>query len=464
MLLVATTAMAVLLGGPAAPPPYPGGNWTAHRLFGAAKLPPVGTNARCLDGSPPLYYYSAGYGSGVDKWEIHMEGGAWCKSGDDCATWWGYRSTLVDPDTMASGAPNTPNSMGYFNRTDPDNAMANWNYVMIRYCDGYSFASNAEAGAPGVLPARKAEPPSPSHPTGVPAQPAKNVTLWRRGKAILDAVIADLLAAKSEATPPLPTSMATAAQVTVGGCSAGGMAVFLHCDTWAARIKAANPKVATKCLADAGWFQFIPANFTPAVGGPTVAFPSGWFNGVWKSGFAWHNASGGCPSSCIKAHTNSSGQLDSTAFQCSMAQTASLYVKTPLFALQSQFDSFQVPNMMRCPFPPHHPTDAPCSQASVDAYGAMLSENVEKWLTSPLAQAAGSAAFVDSCYHHCPSLQYSTIQATSPSAAKGLTGGQLFGRWLQNPKALAGLATQPVAHFGTAKWPCTGMNCCPAAG
>ena len=65
---------------------YPGSNWTAHRLFDAAKPP---TNARCLDGSPPLYYHSPGFGDGVDKWEIHMEGGAWCGDAQGCTGWWG---------------------------------------------------------------------------------------------------------------------------------------------------------------------------------------------------------------------------------------------------------------------------------------------------------------------------------------------------------------------------------------
>ena len=50
----------------------PGSNWTAVRLFEAAKPP---QNARCLDGSPPLYYHSPGFGDGADKWEVHMEGG-----------------------------------------------------------------------------------------------------------------------------------------------------------------------------------------------------------------------------------------------------------------------------------------------------------------------------------------------------------------------------------------------------
>jgi hypothetical protein len=90
LLLLLAAASPSASSGPLRPLRYPGGNWTAHRLFEAAKTPPAGTHAVCLDGSPPLYYYSAGFGDGVDKWEIHMEGGAWCGE-NDCATWWGYR-------------------------------------------------------------------------------------------------------------------------------------------------------------------------------------------------------------------------------------------------------------------------------------------------------------------------------------------------------------------------------------
>jgi hypothetical protein len=78
-----------------------GSNWTAVRLLDAAKPP---QNARCLDGSPPLYYHSPGFDDGVDKWEIHMEGGAWCGDAQSCTTWWGFRSSLVDPDVLLPDA------------------------------------------------------------------------------------------------------------------------------------------------------------------------------------------------------------------------------------------------------------------------------------------------------------------------------------------------------------------------
>ena len=78
-----------------------GSNWTAVRLVDAAKPP---QNARCLDGSPPLYYHSPGFDDGVNKWEIHMEGGAWCGDAQSCTTWWVFRSSRVDPEVLLPDA------------------------------------------------------------------------------------------------------------------------------------------------------------------------------------------------------------------------------------------------------------------------------------------------------------------------------------------------------------------------
>ena len=100
--------------------------WQAYRLTADKTGVP---NAVCLDGSPPLYYHSPGFGDGVDRWEIHMEGGAWCESAEDCYGWWGYRSTYADPDTLPEDAQA---QCGYFNRTAPTNLMRNWNFVFIR--------------------------------------------------------------------------------------------------------------------------------------------------------------------------------------------------------------------------------------------------------------------------------------------------------------------------------------------
>ena len=94
---------------------------------------------------------------------------------------------------------------GYFNRSLETNPMKNWNYIFIRYCDGWSFAGNVEEPQAATI-------------TNQSTKVTSNVTVWLRGRAILDAVIADLLTVRG---------MQTATNVVVGGCSAGGMAVYV---------------------------------------------------------------------------------------------------------------------------------------------------------------------------------------------------------------------------------------------
>jgi dienelactone hydrolase len=65
-----------------------------------------------------------------------------------------------------------------------------------------------------------------------------------RGAAILDAVLADLLG----------RGLAQAKRVVVTGCSAGGLAAYLHCDYIAERL---GERVQTKCMPDAGFFMDV---------------------------------------------------------------------------------------------------------------------------------------------------------------------------------------------------------------
>lgn len=338
----------VALFAPASAQQWPA--WQAYRL--PADKTPV-QDALCLDGSPPLYYHSPGFGDGVDKWQIHMEGGAWCGSAEDCYGWWGWRSTLVDPDSLPwdQMAPS-----GYFNRTEPTNAMASWNWVFIRYCDGYSFSSNRA---------------QPSYINVKNASGSFNVTVHSRGLAVLQAVQEDLLSVRG---------MGSASEVVVGGCSAGGMAVYIHCDAWAAAIATHNPSTTTRCLADSGFFPLVPDG---------QGFPSTWFNGVWRGAYDFHNSSDAMHPDCLAANSGSE-------WQCAMAEVASLYTKTPLFAVQSRYDSFQIFNQERCiPMPPD--PQSPCNSSVVTQWGHMVTAKIKAWLRSPLAVAAGSTAFVDSC-------------------------------------------------------------------
>ena len=91
----------------------------------------------------------------------------------------------------------------------------NWNRVMIRYCDGASFAGEGYDGGSG---------------------------LYFRGQRIWNAAIQYFLS----------IGMASADQVLLSGTSAGALAVMLHCDQFSAFF--AGRSTTVKCLADAGLF------------------------------------------------------------------------------------------------------------------------------------------------------------------------------------------------------------------
>lgn len=94
----------------------------------------------------------------------------------------------------------------------------NANAVYVGYCDGGSFAGHVDA------PLR-----------------VGNATLFLRGRAVFDAVLADLqvrgererramlLEAQRVRPPPQPR-MAGATDVVLKGCSAGGLATYIHAE------------------------------------------------------------------------------------------------------------------------------------------------------------------------------------------------------------------------------------------
>ena len=46
---------------------------------------PNDEDARCLDGSRYAYGFRQGHGRGSDLWILHLQGGAWCATEEECA-------------------------------------------------------------------------------------------------------------------------------------------------------------------------------------------------------------------------------------------------------------------------------------------------------------------------------------------------------------------------------------------
>jgi len=222
----------------------------------------------------------------------------------------------------------------YFFHTDSNlNPLHNWNHVYMKYCDGASFS-------------------------GGRAQPIehKGVKLWWRGKYNFEATITDLLTTKT---------LANATTIILGGCSAGGLATWLHADRFADRIHRINPLISVSALPDSGFF--------PDYQGP----PEYHKNMQWV--YATANVSAGVNEACVRAHPTDD-------WKCMFAEHMAPFVQTPTLVLQSAFDAWDVPNDLGS-------TD----RAKINQWGY----NRTVRLVDFIMGKPQHALFLTACYTHC---------------------------------------------------------------
>mmetsp|Transcript_50940 Transcript_50940/g.101299 ORF Transcript_50940/g.101299 Transcript_50940/m.101299 type:complete len:278 (-) Transcript_50940:174-1007(-) len=239
--------------------------------------------------------------------------------------------------------------------------MWNWNKVEIRYCDGASVSGDKAA------------------PTNV-----SGTTLHFRGRAILDAEIRSLLK---------DAGMSTATDIIVSGCSAGGLATFLHCDHWAAKIHTATTQTTgtaakVACMPDSGFF--LDEERSPK------------YHSNMQNVHAFQQSSAaGLNAACVAANPGEE------SWKCIFAQYTAQHIKTPTFPMQSQYDAWQTGNVMGKPDPG---TDATTTQ---NRFGKNLTALV---VTDLLAQPQ-HGIFLDSCHHHCGAWDGPEIEGTLIGAA-----------------------------------------------
>eukprot|EP00698_Gefionella_okellyi_P004336 TRINITY_DN14011_c0_g1_i1.p1 TRINITY_DN14011_c0_g1~~TRINITY_DN14011_c0_g1_i1.p1 ORF type:complete len:386 (-),score=77.54 TRINITY_DN14011_c0_g1_i1:67-1224(-) len=336
LLFVACCIVAVALAHRADRRPFTGEHHAGHRhdqrmggalAQGTFLREAVQYGAMCLDGTPGLYYHAPGVGDGVNKWYIHHEGGGWCESDAECygRSQGQLGSTSKDPANMTLDG-------GYFSNEQSVNPMMwNWNKVFIRYCDGGSFSGN-----------------------NATVQDYQGHKMYYRGKVILDAVAWDLLHTKN---------LHLSTDVVISGCSAGGLATYLHVDWWHELLR--GRKVVG--LPDSGFFL----DFESA---------ANYHNGMmWV--FQAMNSTRGVNDECVIAHSRTHDE-----WMCIFAEHVSPFIRTPLFAMQSQYDAWQIGNDLDSKDP-----------AAINKYGARLTQLVK----TNLLNQPQHGAFLDSCDHHC---------------------------------------------------------------
>jgi hypothetical protein len=268
--------------------------------------------AVCLDGSPGMVYVRKGVGDGANKWYIHHQGGGWCESLDDC-----LGRSKGGLGSSKGYKPTSAQNGGYFSTSPVDNPMMyNWNSVFMPYCDGGSFSGNNDT-----------------------VQPYQGATLHWRGKRIREAVYEELIANHG---------LKSATDVVISGCSAGGLATFLHTDQWCDAL--AGDAKGVKCVGmpDSGFFLDYQADDVPETP-PSPPEVSDSFTsrrvlntipGNYHAGLKWcfetFNATAGVNPACIAAHHTGGPATDDPDWLCMFAEHSAAFTHTPIFPLQSQ--------------------------------------------------------------------------------------------------------------------------------
>eukprot|EP01052_Picozoa_sp_SAG31_P020143 SAG31_NODE_1502_length_8080_cov_131.725849_1_plen_347_part_00 len=278
------------------------------------------------------------------------EGKAWCLSEADClarskskdgrggwrSSGWPSQSgslpaTLPWDDAPCRMHPDQAWGCQLSNRCDLNPAFCEFNMIWLKTCDGGSWSGNRSS-------------PSPSG-------------LFYRGKHILRATAEALL----------DMGIGDASEIVIGGGSAGALGVYLQADYWLSLLNPTGKVKKVAAVPDCGFFQDWKENNS------------------FHRGFVWMKSSDGMNAvvdpRCAAAHSTAKNL-------CLMAEHMAPFIRTPLFALQAKFDSWQKSSICG--------TDCD-TIVGEQAYGDSL---LSKLQVTVLAKP-DNGAFVDSCLHHC---------------------------------------------------------------
>ncbi|XP_031394654.1 pectin acetylesterase 9 isoform X2 [Punica granatum] len=352
----------------------PTGVWSERLLVGMTLVrnaPAIG--AYCLDGSLPAYHLHRGFGAGANSWLLQFEGGGWCNDVESC----------LDRAKSRRGSTRYMSKYEVFSGILSNNASLNpdfynWNRVKLRYCDGASFAGDGKFDNGTSL-------------------------LYFRGQKIWDAIILDLL----------PQGLGNAHKALLSGCSAGGLSVFLHCDSFT-RYLPTNASV--KCLSDAGFFldaRDISSNYTMrSFFKPLISL-----QGVQK------NLNANCTSSIRYPNL------------CFFPQYALKFITTPMFILNSAYDVFQFHHILVPPSadPRGHwnrckVNAAACNAAQIQILQGFRSRMIGA-LMFFLEFSRSGGMFINSCFAHCQSESQDTWFAPDSPRIQNKTIAEAVGDW-----------------------------------
>ena len=264
----------------------------------------------CLDGTPGAYYIrrktSFGVPADPEKWIVFMQGGGWCASDQNCLS---RAGTGLGSSKSYPPVPVGMEGQALFD----DIAFVNHTVVYQKYCDGGSFSGSLS-----------------NPPVKVRNGSGGMATIYYRGRGIFDGLMDQLLDVEG---------MHKAKTLLYAGCSAGGLTTYMHADYVTSIMAKRAPSAKVVALADAmfsldhrdvqndtHWREFMSFVYSMD--------PNGDMNNE----------------ACVVAMADKYGVPKgnrSEGWRCNFGASVAPFVRTPLFVLNSKFDTWQGKQIIR---------------------------------------------------------------------------------------------------------------------
>jgi len=360
----------------------------------------VNQGAMCLDGTPTGYYFSPAASSDhANDWQIYFQGGGWCYSEADC---WGRSKTTLGSSLAWGSTMSAGGLLSDDCNVNPD--FCQFNRVFLPYCDGDSFSGNRDD--PLVYNGDK---------------------VWFRGLKNLDAAMRDLYDNKN---------LSYASNVLLTGCSAGGLATYLHTDYVHRWMPPTVQKY--KAASISGYFlQHETVEYKPV-------YPN-----EMSTIYYLANATSGVSAECV------ADKAPGYEWECNFAPEAYKYIHAPFFAINSIYDSWQVSCILTAePVPANSTANGACNAISswtncinnpeactnaqmpqLNEFGQSLLDNYHQVSN---AAKAGNGAFLHSCHTHC---EAQDDHAFNTYAVNGVTMQKAVSAWWNSDNEAASAHT-----------------------